>query len=223
MVTASFWAVATNLLLPPAVTLSLLLSLGRPRYLHTLVLRVSLAFRRQTILSLPLTRFIVLFVAICAVFAHLAVQDAQKWVDAESHPGILSAAPTMACDRRFLLLGKKWRAERNFWISLCCVLAWIMFDRILHWVERCRALEEREREREKEREKERERESATTRGPSGAVPPAAIRREDNQPESRPRGTTTTTATTATMATMAAGPRGGPPGSDAGPSESRKNK
>ena len=128
------------------MTLSLLLSLGRPRYLHTLVLRVSLAFRRQTILSLPLTRFIVLFVAICAVFAHLAVQDAQKWVDAESHPGILSAAPTMACDRRFLLLGKKWRAERNFWISLCCVLAWIMFDRILHWVERCRALEERERE-----------------------------------------------------------------------------
>ena len=169
MVTASFWAVATNLLLPPAVTLSLLLSLGRPRYLHTLVLRVSLAFRRQTILSLPLTRFIVLFVAICAVFAHLAVQDAQKWVDAESHPGILSAAPTMACDRRFLLLGKKWRAERNFWISLCCVLAWIMFDRILHWVERCRALEEREREREKEREKERERECHHPRAVRGST------------------------------------------------------
>ena len=82
--------------------------------------------------------FSLLFVAVALALALLGV----TWLDASSKASALhSLTPKADFQLRLTAAGKKWRAERNFWISVLAFTLWVMLVQFTKLVQRVDDLE----------------------------------------------------------------------------------
>ncbi|KAK9812212.1 hypothetical protein WJX73_004385 [Symbiochloris irregularis] len=118
----SAWKIIINVFLPPPLILTILLLTPAPRNLHRSVLTFvdySLGIRFVGLLS------VLHFALLVTGAAFLNTMRETYFLDTKDRRAD-DVSPNVA----FSQLGKKWRAERNFWISFLCFFLWLLLWRL---------------------------------------------------------------------------------------------
>lgn len=108
------WELVAHYMIPVPLVLCVLVSLPLPRFLSNTVLKTVDAFLGLQIFGLSLVKFMIAFSMF--LFAG-TLKDSTKVLDELS-----GVSPNVEMGMK----AKKWRAERNFWMSSLVLTMWLM-------------------------------------------------------------------------------------------------
>lgn len=114
----TFWRVSSDILLPAALILTVLLLIPFPRKLRKGIVKMV-----DAVLSFPLLGSFKLFHVIVATTGlSFAETSRQTFALQQQRTSEMIETPNVVTG----LLAKKWRSERNWWISLTCFTTWVL-------------------------------------------------------------------------------------------------
>lgn len=123
------WSIAVYIFIPIPLTILVLLGLPLPRSIHIAVAGLVDRIFGLRVLGFTLYRFL-LMVALL-LFASTSFE---AWHRGKYTKGL---SPKADFELHLQAHGKKWRAERNFWLSLLSVVVWLVLERMVDLTKRC--------------------------------------------------------------------------------------